>query len=98
MVENAKPQTGDTDLPVQPETDMTKNSTSRADVDHTRVFFMGCAALSFAIGLLVQATAAHAQNEDRVKAGLPTWRSSGGADCHDASPNGEKQHDESPHD
>src|SRR5258708_37740905 len=75
---------------------MPKNSTSRADVDHTRVFFMGCAALSFAIGLLVQATAAHAQNEDRVKAGLTTWRSSGCADCHGAFANGEKQRDESP--
>src|SRR5260370_27053016 len=75
---------------------MTKNSTSRADVDQARVFFMCCAALTLAIGLLVQATAAHAQNEDRVKAGVTTWRNSGCADCHGAFANGEKQRDESP--
>jgi mono/diheme cytochrome c family protein len=75
---------------------MTKNSTSRADADHARVFFMGCAALSLAIGLLVQATAAHAQNEDRVKAGLTMWRNSGCSDCHGAFADGEKQRDEAP--
>jgi len=75
---------------------MTKNSTSRADVDHTRVFFMRCAALSLAIGLLVQATAALAQNEDRVKVGVTTWRNSGCSDCHGAFADGEKQRDESP--
>jgi len=75
---------------------MTKNSTSRADADHARVFFMGCAALSLAIGLLVQATAARAQNEERVKAGVTTWRNSGCADCHGAFADGEKQRDESP--
>jgi hypothetical protein len=75
---------------------MAKNSTSRADGDHARVFFMRCAALSLAVGLLVPATAASAQNEDRVKAGLTTWRDSGCADCHGAFANGEKQRDESP--
>jgi len=95
-VENAKPPTRDADQPVQPETDMTKNSTSRVDVDHTRVFFTCCAALSLAIGLLVQATAAQAQNEDRVKAGLTTWRNSGCSDCHGAFADGEKQRDEAP--
>ena len=95
-MENAKPQTRDADQPVQPETDMTKNSTSRADVDHARVFFMCCAALSLAIGLLVQATAALAQNEDRVKVGVTTWRNSGCSDCHGAFADGEKQRDESP--
>ena len=94
--EYSEPQTRDADQPVQPETDMTKNSTSRADVDQTRVFFMCCAALSLAIGLLVQATAALAQNEDRVKAGVTTWRNSGCADCHGAFADGEKQRDESP--
>jgi len=94
--EYSEPQTRDADQPVQPETDMTKNSTSRADVDQTRVFFRCCAALSLAIGLLVQATAAHAQNEERVKAGVTTWRNSGCADCHGAFADGEKQRDESP--
>jgi mono/diheme cytochrome c family protein len=42
------------------------------------------------------ATAAFAQNEDKVKAGLATWRSSGCADCHGAFANGEKERDESP--
>src|SRR5260370_7413136 len=57
---------------------------------------MCCAALSRAIGLLAQAAAAHAQNEDRVKAGLTSGRSSGCSDCHGAFANGEKQRDESP--
>jgi mono/diheme cytochrome c family protein len=96
IVENTRPQRRDADEPVQPETDMTKNSTPRADVDHTRVFFVCCAALSLAIGVLAQATAALAQNEDRVKTGLTTWRSSGCSDCHGAFADGEKQRDESP--
>jgi mono/diheme cytochrome c family protein len=41
-------------------------------------------------------TAAFAQNEDKVKAGLAAWRSSGCADCHGAFANGEKERDESP--
>jgi len=97
IVEDSDPQTPcHADQPVQPETDMTKKPTSRAHVDHTRAYFMHCAALWFAVGLVVQATAAHAQNEDRVKVGLTTWRSSGCADCHGAFADGEKQRDEAP--
>src|SRR5215510_9709290 len=45
---------------------------------------------------LTCSTVAFAQNEDKVKAGLATWRSSGCADCHGAFANGEKERDESP--
>ncbi len=52
--------------------------------------------LALAAGVLAQATAANAQNEDKVKAGLSMWRSSGCSDCHGAFANGEKERDESP--
>src|SRR5262249_23099232 len=45
---------------------------------------------------LTGSTAAFAQNEDKVKAGLAAWRNSGCADCHGAFANGEKERDESP--
>jgi len=45
---------------------------------------------------LICSTAAFAQNEDKVKAGLAAWRNSGCADCHGAFANGEKERDESP--
>ncbi len=46
--------------------------------------------------VLVCGSAAFAQNEDKVKAGLALWRGSGCADCHGAFANGERQRDESP--
>ena len=75
---------------------MGKNSSESADVDRTHAVLAGCGAAALAIGLLVQATALHAQNEDRVKVGLATWRDSGCADCHGAFANGEPQRDEAP--
>ena len=45
---------------------------------------------------LTCSTAAFAQNEDKVKAGVTAWRNSGCADCHGAFANGEKERDESP--
>ena len=75
---------------------MTKNSSSRADTDRRRAFFKRCAAPVIAISLLVQVTVVLAQTEDRVKAGLATWRNSGCADCHGAFADGEKQRDEAP--
>jgi len=45
---------------------------------------------------LTWSTAAFAQNEDKVKAGVAAWRNSGCADCHGAFANGEKERDESP--
>src|SRR5215470_1012510 len=81
---------------------MTGNSSSRADAGRTHFLFRThfrfacCAAPALAIGLLVQAMAAHAQSLDRVKAGLTMWRDSGCADCHGAFADGEKQRDEAP--
>src|SRR5258705_13946330 len=45
---------------------------------------------------LTCSTAASAQSEDKVKAGVAAWRNSGCADCHGAFANGEKERDESP--
>jgi len=75
---------------------MTENSSSKAGVDHTRIPFLRRAAPALAVGLLLQATIAHAQSEERVKAGLMTWRNSGCADCHGAFADGDKQRDEAP--
>jgi mono/diheme cytochrome c family protein len=41
-------------------------------------------------------TIANAQNEDKIKAGLEVWKSSGCTDCHGAFANGDKQRDEAP--
>jgi mono/diheme cytochrome c family protein len=71
---------------------MTDDSGSKA-AGRIRLLF-GRAA--FPVLAIVLATAAQAQNEDRVKAGLMTWRNSGCADCHGAFADGEKQRDEMP--
>ncbi|HLK81635.1 MAG TPA: hypothetical protein VKT99_09090, partial [Xanthobacteraceae bacterium] len=73
---------------------MKKYSGPNLDRDH--FFFRRCAAPLLAIGFLVQASAAHTQSDERVKAGLMTWRSSGCADCHGAFADGDKQRDEAP--
>lgn len=82
--------------PIQSETDMAENLGSRTGAHRTAVFYLRRLAPALAVGLLVQATAALAQNEDRVKAGLMMWRNSGCADCHGAFADGEKQRDEAP--
>src|SRR5258705_7220528 len=46
--------------------------------------------------LLGHATAAFAQDDAKVKAGMEVWKSSGCADCHGSFANGERQRDESP--
>src|SRR5712692_10801341 len=56
----------------------------------------GAIIVTIAAVALTCSTAAFAQNEDKVKAGLAAWRNSGCADCHGAFANGEKERDESP--
>jgi mono/diheme cytochrome c family protein len=56
----------------------------------------GAAILTVAAIALTCSTAALAQNEDKVKAGLTAWRNSGCGECHGAFANGEKERDESP--
>jgi len=75
---------------------MAENLSSGADAQPNHVFPMRRLAVALAVGVLVQAAAALAQNEDKVKAGLMMWRNSGCADCHGAFADGEKQRDESP--
>jgi mono/diheme cytochrome c family protein len=59
-----------------------------------------CAALVVvALGtatVLTGATAARAEDEAKVKAGLSVWRSSGCSECHGAFADGEKERDEAP--
>src|SRR5450631_1471471 len=52
--------------------------------------------LTVTAGVLANATAAPAQDADKVKAGLETWKNSGCAECHGSFADGEKQRDESP--
>ena len=75
---------------------MAENLSSGADAQRNQVFPIRHLGLALAVGVLVQAAAAFAQNEDKVKAGLMMWRNSGCADCHGAFADGEKQRDESP--
>jgi mono/diheme cytochrome c family protein len=72
---------------------MTENSGTQA-AGRFCFFFARCAAPVLAV--VLAAAAAQAQNEDKVKAGLATWRNSGCADCHGAFADGEKQRDEMP--
>ena len=58
----------------------------------SRTILAGC----MAVACSLPAVAVHAQDNDRVKAGLALWRNSGCADCHGAFADGEKQRDEMP--
>ena len=69
---------------------------SRADAYQRHGVRMRRLILVLSVGVMAHATAANAQNEDKVKAGLSMWRSSGCSDCHGAFANGEKERDESP--
>ena len=53
-------------------------------------------AMVLALSALTGCATASAQDDDRVKAGLEVWKSSGCADCHGSFANGEKQRDEAP--
>jgi mono/diheme cytochrome c family protein len=74
--------------------EMTENPDAKAAAGRILFFLVRCAASALVIGLVVSAV--QAQSEDRVKAGLATWRNSGCADCHGAFADGEKQRDEMP--
>src|SRR6516162_11882603 len=54
------------------------------------------AAIIPALAAAFLASAAHAQDETTVKAGLEIWKSSGCSDCHGPFANGEKDRDEAP--
>jgi mono/diheme cytochrome c family protein len=77
---------------------MTENPASKAAARGIRFSLAHGVGPLLVAGLLtgVLATAAPGQTEDRVKAGLATWRNSGCADCHGAFADGEKQRDEMP--
>ena len=63
---------------------------------HRHVCGARAAILCLALAALTHASAALAQNEDKVKAGVALWRGSGCSDCHGPFANGEKERDESP--
>jgi mono/diheme cytochrome c family protein len=52
--------------------------------------------LSVAVAALAHSTATLAQNEDKVKAGLTAWRTSGCADCHGPFADGDQDDDDYP--
>jgi len=49
-----------------------------------------------AVGIVASANTSHAQDNDKVKAGLNFWKKVGCPDCHGSFADGEKQRDESP--
>ena len=68
----------------------------RSAVRQERPWGTRAAIFTIATIALICSTAAFAQNDDKVRAGLAAWRNSGCADCHGAFANGEKERDESP--
>jgi mono/diheme cytochrome c family protein len=58
--------------------------------------FARVALFVFGLALAALAVAAQAADEDKVKAGLEIWKSSGCADCHGPFADGDKQRDEMP--
>src|SRR4051812_6332063 len=48
------------------------------------------------LAMVANLSAAFAQNEDKVKAGMNVWKESGCAECHGSFADGEKQRDEAP--
>jgi len=52
--------------------------------------------LALAVAALAYTTATLAQNEDKVKAGVNIWRTSGCADCHGPFADGEQEDDDFP--
>ena len=75
---------------------MTRTFETESDVDRRRSVGAFRLILIVATAALTFSAVAPARNEERAKAGLVTWKSSGCADCHGAFANGEKQRDESP--
>jgi hypothetical protein len=53
-------------------------------------------ALAFAVAALAYTTATLGQNEDKVRAGVNIWRTSGCADCHGPFADGEQEDDDFP--
>jgi mono/diheme cytochrome c family protein len=68
----------------------------KSDLHKGRPRRMGTFVLTVTTVALACSSVALAQNEDRVKAGLELWKSSGCSDCHGSFANGEKDRDESP--
>jgi mono/diheme cytochrome c family protein len=58
--------------------------------------FAGAAIIAVASTVIGFSTAALAQDEAKIKAGLETWKDTGCADCHGPFANGDKQRDEAP--
>src|SRR6266852_5716697 len=52
--------------------------------------------LAFVVAALAYSTATLAQNNDKVKAGLAIWKTTGCADCHGSFADGDREDDEFP--
>jgi mono/diheme cytochrome c family protein len=75
---------------------MVMRLSSKETMQPNRGVRTGSVILAVAVGVLANSTAAIAQNEDKVKAGLEVWKNTGCAECHGSFANGDKQRDESP--
>jgi mono/diheme cytochrome c family protein len=56
----------------------------------------GAVILSLAVAILAYATMTLAQDSDRVKAGLATWKTAGCVDCHGPFADGDREDDDFP--
>ena len=52
--------------------------------------------LAFVVAALAYSTATFAQNNDKVKAGLAIWKTTGCADCHGPFADGDREDDDFP--
>src|SRR5215468_2862215 len=75
---------------------MSRSEKQRTDVQGRLGVLAGVAIIAVVPIAAWSSTAAFAQNDAQVKAGLTVWRNSGCSDCHGAFANGEKERDESP--
>jgi hypothetical protein len=69
---------------------MTRKSTDE------QYYGMHSAFLALAVAALAYTTTTPAQNEDKVKAGVNIWRTSGCADCHGPFADGDREDDDYP--
>src|SRR5882757_4284180 len=72
---------------------------SIADVKRVRAasaVILAAVNLAAAIALLAHATATLAQGNDKVAAGLATWKTAGCADCHGPFADGDREDDDFP--
>src|SRR6266481_4319790 len=64
--------------------------------DRKPAFGASSVILAFVVAALAYSTATFAQNNDKVKAGLAIWKTTGCADCHSPFADGDREDDDFP--